>query len=241
MNESLDNVSLFKSLLLPNDGYSRFIFAYHGHYNVMQRIQKETIDSLRIMIIMQGESVRELSQIEKNIIDKHINELPYNEGTIIRMLFGINQDVFSFHDVGNYFSISHIEVKKIRDRVLGALKKGPAHESLDTICCKWNSFELRCNRLSRQVEQLQKELTLARDELSSIQGNKPTDQASSSVFDLPLPTRAYNALKMLNIQTFDDLYRYNEAMLLSVKNFGKHSLSELNELLLSHGQPVISK
>jgi DNA-directed RNA polymerase subunit alpha len=51
--------------------------------------------------------------------------------------------------------------------------------------------------------------------------------------DLDLSVRAYNCLKAADIRTLGDLVSYNIPDLLKFRNFGKKSLSELEELVAS--------
>jgi len=53
--------------------------------------------------------------------------------------------------------------------------------------------------------------------------------------ELDLSVRAYNCLKAAEIRTLGDLVSYNIAELLKFRNFGKKSLSELEELVAGKG------
>jgi DNA-directed RNA polymerase subunit alpha len=53
--------------------------------------------------------------------------------------------------------------------------------------------------------------------------------------ELDLSVRAYNCLKAAEIRTLGDLVSYNIADLLKFRNFGKKSLSELEELVANKG------
>ncbi len=55
------------------------------------------------------------------------------------------------------------------------------------------------------------------------------------VTDFELSVRARNCLKKMNIRTLGDLTRVNEQQLLSSKNFGETSLSEISDMLSSKG------
>ncbi len=57
----------------------------------------------------------------------------------------------------------------------------------------------------------------------------------TSLSELDLSVRAYNCLKAAEIRTLGDLVSYNIADLLKFRNFGKKSLSELEELVASKG------
>lgn len=57
----------------------------------------------------------------------------------------------------------------------------------------------------------------------------------TSLSELDLSVRAYNCLKAAEIRTLGDLVSYNIADLLKFRNFGKKSLSELEELVANKG------
>lgn len=64
--------------------------------------------------------------------------------------------------------------------------------------------------------------------------------ASPNLFDLPLTdcelsVRTVNCLNMAGINTVADLVKLNRADLLKFRNFGKKSLTELDEWLDTHG------
>jgi DNA-directed RNA polymerase subunit alpha len=72
----------------------------------------------------------------------------------------------------------------------------------------------------------------------------PEDEAAASrfsqVLDIPvtdfeLSVRSRNCLKKMNIRTLGDLTRVTEQQLLSSKNFGETSLSEIKEMMASKG------
>lgn len=53
--------------------------------------------------------------------------------------------------------------------------------------------------------------------------------------DMNLSVRALNCLKAANVETLGELVRYSKAELLKFRNFGKKSLTELDDLLEKHG------
>src|SRR5256714_5690594 len=55
------------------------------------------------------------------------------------------------------------------------------------------------------------------------------------VTDFELSVRSRNCLKKMNIRTLGDLTRVSEQQLLSSKNFGETSLSEIKEMMASKG------
>ena len=55
----------------------------------------------------------------------------------------------------------------------------------------------------------------------------------TKLVDLNLSVRALNCLKAAEVETLGDLVQYNKTDLLKFRNFGKKSLSELDDLLES--------
>src|SRR5256714_13193773 len=55
------------------------------------------------------------------------------------------------------------------------------------------------------------------------------------VTDFELSVRSRNCLKKMNIKTLGDLTRVSEQQLLSSKNFGETSLTEIKEMLATKG------
>ncbi|GAB6394448.1 MAG: DNA-directed RNA polymerase subunit alpha [Bacteroidales bacterium] len=65
----------------------------------------------------------------------------------------------------------------------------------------------------------------------------------SKLSDMELSVRALNCLKAADVETLGDLVKYNKNDLLKFRNFGRKSLTELNELLetlhLSFGMDIL--
>jgi DNA-directed RNA polymerase subunit alpha len=57
----------------------------------------------------------------------------------------------------------------------------------------------------------------------------------TKLYDLDLSVRALNCLKAADVETLGDLVAYNKNDLLKFRNFGKKSLTELEELVASKG------
>src|SRR3712207_8736605 len=55
----------------------------------------------------------------------------------------------------------------------------------------------------------------------------------TKLVDMNLSVRALNCLKAADVETLGDLVQYNKTDLLKFRNFGKKSLSELDDLLES--------
>jgi len=55
----------------------------------------------------------------------------------------------------------------------------------------------------------------------------------SKLVDMELSVRALNCLKSAEVETLGDLVKYNKNDLLKFRNFGKKSLTELDQLLVN--------
>ena len=78
-------------------------------------------------------------------------------------------------------------------------------------------------------------------ETSDMDGNEEFDEEvlhmrqllKSKLVDLNLSVRALNCLKAADVETLGQLVQYNKTDLLKFRNFGKKSLTELDDLLES--------
>ena len=78
-------------------------------------------------------------------------------------------------------------------------------------------------------------------ETSEIDGNEEFDEEvlhmrqllKTKLIDMDLSVRALNCLKAADVETLGDLVQYNKNDLLKFRNFGKKSLTELDDLLAS--------
>jgi len=65
--------------------------------------------------------------------------------------------------------------------------------------------------------------------------DRVSDQLNRSVEELELSVRSYNCLKNAGIQTIGELVQKSESEMLRTKNFGRKSLNEIKEILMSMG------
>jgi DNA-directed RNA polymerase subunit alpha len=78
-------------------------------------------------------------------------------------------------------------------------------------------------------------------ENNDVEGNQEFDEEvlhmrqllKTRLIDMNLSVRALNCLKAADVETLGDLVQYNKTDLLKFRNFGKKSLSELDDLLES--------
>ena len=61
------------------------------------------------------------------------------------------------------------------------------------------------------------------------------EHLDKSVEELELSVRSYNCLKNANIRTIRELVQKTEPEMLRTKNFGRKSLNEIKEILMSMG------
>lgn len=61
------------------------------------------------------------------------------------------------------------------------------------------------------------------------------DNLNRSVDELELSVRSYNCLKNANIRTIGELVQRNESEMLKTRNFGRKSLNEIKEILVTMG------
>lgn len=73
------------------------------------------------------------------------------------------------------------------------------------------------------------------DAAAELVGERYTEYLNKSVEDLELSVRSYNCLRNANIQTIGDLVTKTEADMMKVKNFGRKSLHEIQEILETMG------
>ena len=90
-------------------------------------------------------------------------------------------------------------------------------------------------------------------ENNDVDGNQEFDEEvlhmrqllKTKLVDMNLSVRALNCLKAADVETLGDLVQYNKTDLLKFRNFGKKSLSELDDLLeslnLSFGTDKLDK
>jgi DNA-directed RNA polymerase subunit alpha len=79
------------------------------------------------------------------------------------------------------------------------------------------------------------EVVEATEETAERGMDKMGDQLNRSVEELELSVRSYNCLKNANIQTIGELVQKSESEMLRTKNFGRKSLNEIKEILVTMG------
>lgn len=97
------------------------------------------------------------------------------------------------------------------------------------------SFE----HLKQENESLKKEVQALEEQLAGKSIDEHTRKMSRllarDIFDLGLPARVRNGLRLAKIETVRDIVNYKRSDLLKFRNFGKKSLTELDEFLERNG------
>jgi DNA-directed RNA polymerase subunit alpha len=71
--------------------------------------------------------------------------------------------------------------------------------------------------------------------VAAVSNPSTNENLMKSIDDLEISVRAYNCLKNANIKNIADLVQKTEHEMLRTKNFGRKSLNEIKEILLSMG------
>lgn len=90
------------------------------------------------------------------------------------------------------------------------------------------SFQNRIKELERHIEAVP---VSEYDYLLGDKGGTFTALMNTKVIDLNITVRSLNCLKAADIETLGDLIKYNKTDLLKFRNFGKKSMTELDDLL----------
>ena len=80
------------------------------------------------------------------------------------------------------------------------------------------------------TEKIEEPFTQEEEEVDA-EKQRSADLLRTSIEDLNLSVRAYNCLKSANINSIGELVARDEQDLLKFRNFGKKSLTELNEVI----------
>jgi excisionase family DNA binding protein len=133
-------------------------------------------------------------------------------------------------DIGNAFGLTRERVMQIATK---AANKLASIEDLKQIRDENKTLKEENNRLSKENNLLKKYIT---DQRITIDAYENSDKLHSTIFekrliDLNLTVRTQNGLKSLNCDTLGDVVKLDMSMLLKARNFGKKSLTEIDEFI----------
>lgn len=133
-------------------------------------------------------------------------------------------------DIGNAFGLTRERVMQIATK---AANKLASIEDLKQIRDENKTLKEENNRLSKDNNLLKKYIT---DQRITIDAYENSDKLHSTIFekrliDLNLTVRTQNGLKSLNCDTLGDVVKLDISMLMKARNFGKKSLTEIDEFI----------
>lgn len=133
-------------------------------------------------------------------------------------------------DIGNAFGLTRECVMQIATK---AANKLASIEDLKQIRDENKTLKEENNRLSKENNLLKKYIT---DQRITIDAYENSDKLHSTIFekrliDLNLTVRTQNGLKSLNCDTLGDVVKLDISMLMKARNFGKKSLTEIDEFI----------
>ena len=133
-------------------------------------------------------------------------------------------------DIGNAFGLTRERVMQIATK---AANKLASIEDLKQIRDENKTLKEENNRLSKENNLLKKYIT---DQRITIDAYENSDKLHSTIFekrliDLNLTVRTQNGLKSLNCDTLGDVVKLDILMLMKARNFGKKSLTEIDEFI----------
>lgn len=133
-------------------------------------------------------------------------------------------------DIGNTFGLTRERVMQIATK---AANKLASIEDLKQIRDENKTLKEENNRLSKDNNLLKKYIT---DQRITIDAYENSDKLHSTIFekrliDLNLTVRTQNGLKSLNCDTLGDVVKLDISMLMKARNFGKKSLTEIDEFI----------
>ena len=133
-------------------------------------------------------------------------------------------------DIGNAFGLTRERVMQIATK---AANKLASIEDLKQIRDENKTLKEENNRVSKENNLLKKYIT---DQRITIDAYENSDKLHSTIFekrliDLNLTVRTQNGLKSLNCDTLGDVVKLDISMLMKARNFGKKSLTEIDEFI----------
>lgn len=232
--------------------YAKSIFEVHkAHVNIKdysERIwkeERELSDKLHEMQTKYRERMLRLEMFPKRIeaiketlcavLNAVSKYMPY-EGSIvterdIRMCWSALQGK-SFEEIGKEHGLTE---KSARQAWYKALRKFVYTRSIFRHLEEQNDkLREKINKQLDEIEHLKAQLE-GREYIETDEERRMNDLLNTSIDDLDLSKRSLNCLQCAGIWTMRDLCQYHRADLLKFRNFGKRSLTELDELLDNNG------
>ena len=147
-------------------------------------------------------------------------------------------------DVAIHFGVSYeralqvyqIAVRRLKASVILAIKK---YEQMKLV---FDEIE----NIKYKNEKLQEENELFKQKFEALSPNDKLtcgriDTLKQKIGDLELSVRNYNALRYYDIHTVEELVQHSREDLFTIRNIGKQSIDEIEEVLKQHGLKLSDK
>ena len=216
------------------------VFAAKRDLQLAEKELEKNLDDTRSAIHLLGKGVPAnlLNEIFSAIIEACGNDvLKERERNILTMLLE-GKDVV---DVAEDYGLTRHRIMQIASHAVRKLATVKSYSDLrkeykqlffenKNFPIVVQSFKNRIKALER-LNDIEDAPVSEYDYLLGDKGGTFTALMNTKVIDLNLTVRSLNCLKAADIETLGDLIRYNKTDLLKFRNFGKKSMTELDDLL----------
>lgn len=216
------------------------VFAARRDLQLAEKELEKNLDDTRSAIHLLGKGVPAylINEIFSAIIEACGNDvLKERERTILTMLLE-GKDVV---DVAEEYGLTRSRIMQIASHAVRKLATVKTFSELRKECKQLvfenknfpivvQSFKNRIKALER-LNDIEDAPVSEYDYLLGDKGGTFTALMDTKVIDLNITVRSLNCLKAADIETLGDLIKYNKTDLLKFRNFGKKSMTELDDLL----------
>ena len=216
------------------------IFAAKRDLQLAEKELEKNLDDTRSAIHLLGKGVPAylINEIFSAIIEASGNDvLKERERTILTMLLE-GKDVV---DVAEDYGLTRSRIMQIASHAVRKLATVKTFSELRKECKQLvfenknfpivvQSFQNRIKELER-LNDIEAVPVSEYDYLLGDKGGTFTALINTKIIDFDITVRSLNCLKAADIETLGDLIRYNKTDLLKFRNFGKKSMTELDDLL----------
>jgi hypothetical protein len=216
------------------------VFAARRDLQLAEKELEKNLDDTCSAIHLLGKGVPAylLNEIFSAVIEASGNDvLKERERTILTMLLE-GKDVV---DVAEDYGLTRSRIMQIASHAVRKLATVKTFSELRKECKQLvfenknfpivvQSFQNRIKELER-LNDIEAVPVSEYDYLLGDKGGTFTALINTKIIDFDITVRSLNCLKAADIETLGDLIRYNKTDLLKFRNFGKKSMTELDDLL----------
>lgn len=232
--------------------YKKCINQIHEATTSIEEYKKQILDMEREVYYTQEQNhfqlvnmqmfprrIEVLKNVLMSLIENFEHYTQYEDSELTMIELNILEDAMkgeSFEKIGDRFSygVSRERVRQIYVRVLNKIASGRG---------ALRHLEKENEEMRQLLQKKNCEITILKAKLDGKPIESEFDDsviAVSKILDMPienfdLSARTRNCLGVADVNTIRELLRFHRADMLKYRNFGKKSLSELDELLEYHG------